>query len=201
FVTGRPAGTLFIAQEPLPTLTGRVTGIADGFYTNLPVANAVVEIYDVDPKTAERRNAKPVHRKVTGSDGLWGPFVARSDAYYEFVLTMTAHPVTHTYRSPSLRSSDVVHLRPEPFAKGDETAGAVVIMSRPRGYFGVGRDKFSLDGKVPPGVPDGVPSASTARLNFDAGPRSVLAVFNNEMVPARTWPVKDNHVVVAEFLG
>lgn len=201
FIVGKPAGTLFIAQEPLPTLSGRVTGIADGLYTNIPVADAEVEVYDVDPKTGERKNAKPVHRKVTGADGVWGPFVGRSDAYYEFVLAMPGQPSTHTYRPPFLRSSDVVHLRPEPFAKSDEVAGAVVVMTRPRGYFGVGRDKFSLDGKVPPGITDGVPAVSSARLAFDAGPRTVLAVFNNEIVPTRTWPLKDNHIVVAEFLG
>ena len=74
-------------------------------------------------------------------------------------------------------------------------------MSRPRGYFGVGRDKFSLDGKVPPGINDGVPGVSTGKLAFEPGPRTVLAVFNNETIPARTWPVKDNHLVIAEFLN
>ena len=93
---------------------------------------------------------------------MWGPYVGRSDMNYEFVLRMSAQPVTHTYRSPFLRSSDVVHLRPAQFAKADEERGAVVVMSRPRGYFGVGRDKFSLDGKVPPGINDGVPGASSA---------------------------------------
>ena len=71
----------------------------------------------------------------------------------------------------------------------------------PQGYHDVGRDKFTLDGKVPPGITDGVPAVSAGRLAFDAGPRTVLAVFNNETVPARTWPVKDNHIVVAEFLN
>ena len=142
-----------------------------------------------------------MHRKVTGEDGAWGPMVARPDAYYEFVLRMAAQPITHTYRSPFLRSSDVVHLRPAVFAKGDESAAAVVTMSRPRGYFGVGRDKFSLDGKVPPGINDGVPGVSTGKLAFEPGPRTVLAVFNNETIPARTWPVKENHLVVAEFLN
>lgn len=204
FIVGKPA-TTFIAQEPLPTLNGRVTGIAPadqgGTYTNLPVADAEVEIYEVDAKSGERKSTAPIHRKTTGADGQWGPFVGRAEAYYEFVLKMSGQPITHTYRPPFLRSSDVVHLRPQPFAKGDETAGAVVIMSRPRGYFGVGRDKFTLDGKVPPGINDGVPGASTGKLAFDAGPRTVLAVFNNETIPARTWPVKDNHVVVAEFLN
>ena len=83
----------------------------------------------------------------------------------------------------------------------DETAAAVITMSRPRGYFGVGRDKFSLDGKVPPGITDGVPGVSAGKLSFEPGPRTVLAVFNNETIPARTWPVKENHLVVAEFLN
>ena len=201
FITGKPPASMFIAQEPLPVLNGKVTGIADGSYTNLTVAGAEVEIYDVDAKTGERKSAVAMHRKTTGEDGLWGPFVGRSDAYYEFVLTMAAQPVTHTYRSPFLRSSDVVHLRPGVFAKGDEVAAAIVSMSRPRGYFGVGRDKFSLDGKVPPGINDGVPGVSVGKLSFDAAPRTVMAVFNNETIPTRTWPVKDNHVVIAEFLN
>jgi pimeloyl-ACP methyl ester carboxylesterase len=200
FIVGKTA-TTFIAQEPLPTLNGKVTGIAEGNYTNLPVADAEVEIYEVDAKSGERKSTAPAHRKTTGADGQWGPFVGRAETYYEFVLKMSGQPITHTYRPPFLRASDVVHLRPQPFAKGDETAGAVVIMSRPRGYFGVGRDKFTLDGKVPPGINDGVPGASTGKLAFDAGPRTVVAVFNNETIPTRTWPVKDNHIVVAEFLN
>lgn len=201
FITGKPPATLFIAQEPLPTLNGRVTGMAEGgLYTNLPVSGAEVEIYETDAKTGERRSTVPVHRKTTGADGQWGPFVARSDALYEFVLRMEGQPTTHTYRSPFLRSSDVVHLRPQPLAKGDE-AGAVVIMSRPRGYFGVGRDKFTLDGKVPPGINDGVPGVSVGRLAFDTSPRTVMAVFNNEAIPVRTWPAKDNHIVVAKFMN
>jgi triacylglycerol lipase len=201
FIAGKPPASMFIAQEPLPVLNGKVTGIAEGLYTNLPVADAEVEIYEVDAKTGERKSTNPAHRKVTGDDGVWGPFIGRSDAYYEFVLRMAAQPITHTYRSPFLRSSDLIHLRPGSFAKDDTQAAAVVGMSRPRGYFGVGRDKFSLDGKMPPGITDGVPAVSAARLAFDAGPRTVLAMFNNETIPARTWPVKDNHLVIAEFLN
>jgi len=201
FIADKPPASMFIAQEPLPVLNGKVTGIAEGSYTNLAVAGAEVEIYEVEGKTGERKSAVAMHRKTTGEDGLWGPFVGRSDACYEFVLTMAAQPITHTYRSPFLRSSDVVHLRPGAFAKGDEAAAAIVSMSRPRGYFGVGRDKFSLDGKVPPGINDGVPGVSVGKLSFDAAPRTVMAVFNNETIPTRTWPVKDNHVVIAEFLN
>jgi pimeloyl-ACP methyl ester carboxylesterase len=200
-IAGKPPASMFIAQEPLPVLNGKVTGIADGLYTNIAVAGAEVEIFEVDAKTGERRSAVAVHRKTTGADGVWGPYVARSDMNYEFVLKMSAQPVTHTYRSPFLRSSEVVHLRPAQFGKGDEGAGAVVAMHRPRGYFGVGRDKFSLDGKMPAGINEGVPGASIGKLTFDAQPRTVMAVLNNETIPTRTWPAKDNHFVVAEFLN
>lgn len=201
-IAGKPPTTLFIAQEPLPTLNGKVTGIAETTYTNIAVAGAEVEIFEVDARTGDRKSAVALHRKITGEDGIWGPFIGRSDAFYEFVLRIEGQPTTHTYRSPFLRSSDVVHLRPQPFAKADEGAGAVTIMSRPRGYFGVGRDKFTLDGKVPPGINDGVPGVSTGKLVLEASPvRTVMAVFNNETIPTRTWPAKDGHVVVAEFLN
>lgn len=200
FITGKPPTTLFIAQEQFPNLNGKVGGIAsDGVYTNLPVAGAEVEIYEVDPKSGERRGTQPNHRKTTGTDGTWGPFVSRADATYEFVLKMEGQPTTHTYRSPFLRSSDVVHLRPQPFAKGDEAARAIVMISRPRGYFGIGRDKFSLDNKQPPGINDGVPGVSTGKLPFDTTPRTVVGTLNNETIAARTWPLKEGHMVVVEF--
>ena len=123
FIAGRAPASMFIAQEPLPVLNGKVTGVAEGSYTNLAVAGAEVDIFEIDGKTGERKSAVAMHRKTTGEDGVWGPFVGRSNSYYEFVLTMAAQPVTHTYRSPFLRSSDVVHLRPGIFAKGDEVRG------------------------------------------------------------------------------
>lgn len=73
-------------------------------------------------------------------------------------------------------------------------------MSRPRGYFGIGRDTVSLAGKQPPGIADGVPSISAAKLAFPAQPaRTVAAVFNREHIAARTWPAADGQVSVAEF--
>ena len=54
---------------------------------------------------------------------------------------------------------------------------------------------------MPPGITDGVPAVSTGRMAFDAAPRTVVAVFNNETIATRTWPAKDNHIVVAEFLN
>ena len=202
FLFGRPANTLFIAPERQPVLNGRVTALADGIPTNLPVAGAAIEIYEIDGRTGERRTAVAAHRKVTGEDGTWGPFRASIETYYEIVLAVSGNPITHFYRSPFLRSSDAVNLRPAQFARGEAEAPAVVVMTRPRGYFGHGRDQFLLDNKVPAGINEGVPATSAARAAFEAEPRrTVICAFNNEIIPARTWPARENRIAVAEFMN
>lgn len=74
-------------------------------------------------------------------------------------------------------------------------------MTRPRGYFGVGRDTMSLDGiSPPPGLPAGVPGVAASKLKLkDAAVRSVAAVFNGERIVVHSWPLKENHLVFAEF--
>ena len=199
FITGRAPARIDVASEPAPILNGRVTGVTAGVYDNQPVAGATVEIYAVDPKTGARQG-EPAHRKVTGADGVWGPFRASPAATYEFVVAVPGQPITHIYRSPFPRGSDVVHLRPAILAKDDAGAAAVVVMTRPRGYFGHGRDVFTLDGAVPSGVNEGVPGVSVGRLRLaDAAPRSVTARFNEETIVTRTWPRADGHVSIAEF--
>jgi len=199
FITGRAPARVDIATEPVPVLSGRATGITAGVYDNQAVSGATVEIYAVDPKTGTRQG-EPAHRKITGADGLWGPFRASPTAAYELVVAIPGQPITHIYRSPFPRGSDVIHLRPAILAKDDAAAAAVVVMTRPRGYFGHGRDVFTLDGAVPGRINEGVPGASVARLRLpDATPRSVTARFNEETIVTRTWPRADGHVSVAEL--
>ena len=77
----------------------------------------------------------------------------------------------------------------------------MITMTRPRGYFGVGRDAMSLDGKSPPpGIPAGVPGLAASKLKLnEPAVRSVVAVFNNQRIVARSWPLVENRVVFAEF--
>ena len=199
FITGRAPARVDIVSEPAPVLNGRVTGITAGVYDNQPVPGATVEVYVVDPKTGARQG-EAVHRKITAADGVWGPFRASPTMAYEIVVTVPGQPLTHVYRSPFPRGSDVIHLRPAILAKDDAGAAAVVVMTRPRGYFGHGRDVFTLDGAVPGGINEGVPGASVGRLRLpDAAPRSVAARFNEETIVTRTWPRADGHISIAEF--
>lgn len=199
FITGRIPSRLEILPEEKSTLNGNVTGITGGAYDNAGVAGAKVEIFEVSPLTGERLGAA-AHGKTTGADGAWGPFEAKSDAHYEFVVAAPGQPITHIYRSPFPRGSEVVHLRPARMGKGEETAGSVVTITRPRGYFGHDRDLFTIDGKTPEGINKGVPGASTGKLVLPAGaPRAVPVRFNLESFAVQSWPASENRLVIAEF--
>jgi hypothetical protein len=117
------------------------------------------------------------------------------------VLTSPGSTITHFYRSPFPRSSDVVHLRAARPLGPDASAGAVVMMSRPRGYFGLPRDVVLLDGKEPTDVKTGVPTDSITTLRLSAAElgRPVAGLFNEERIVARAWPASDNRIAVAEL--
>lgn len=201
FIAGREPARIAITPERTVRLSGLVTGAADGVPTNRPVAGAVVEIHHVDRESGELKG-DAVYRATTGADGRWGPAEVDPAAPLEIVLTSPDAPTTHFYRSPFPRSSDVVHLRAaRPFAAADKDAGAVVIMSRPRGYFGLPRDIVLFDGQQPADVHPGVPTDATATLRLPASEvgRNVVAQFNEERIVARAWPASENRIAVAEL--
>jgi pimeloyl-ACP methyl ester carboxylesterase len=207
FITGRPPATSAIVPEAKVVLDGKVSGVGLGndpargsYATNLPLAGSTVEVFRTDPASGARQGAA-VHRKHIGADGRWGPFAADGAASYEFVVSAPGYATTHLYRSPFPRSSDIVNLRAQRIAEADKAARAIVVLSRPRGYFGVPRDHITLDGKSPPaGIPNGVAGVSTSKLLLDdATPRAVVGEFNGERIVARTWPAAENHLVTLEL--
>ena len=127
---------------------------------------------------------------------------ARDD---EFVVSAPGYAVTHIYRSPFPRSSRIVNLRAERIAAADSAAVSVITLNRPRGYFGVPRDRIALDGvSPPPGIPPGVAGVSSAKLKLDGGAgRAVAAEFESgpirERIAGRAWPAAQNHLVVLEL--
>jgi hypothetical protein len=198
-ITGREPATVDPMPVEHPVLDGVVSGTESGAPTNLPIAGAKVEVYAVSAETGERQGPA-AHSVTTGADGRWGPFTASSQAYYEFVIGAAGYPTTHVYRTPFPRGSAYVHLRLAPAEKRYEGLGTVVTLTRPRGYLGVGRDTFTLDGSVPPGVIPGVPGTASATRTYPAGPaKPVPMVLNGERLTVRTWPVAEGHVVLGEF--
>jgi pimeloyl-ACP methyl ester carboxylesterase len=205
FIAGRPPATLAVVAEPRVVLDGVVSGLGldnrqGNFATNLPLVGAKLEVYATDAATGAR-TGPALHRKTVGADGRWGPFVADASARHEFVVSAPGYATTHVYRSPFPRSSSVVSLRPERLADADRDARSLVTLTRPRGYFGVPRDRITLDGASPPaGIPSGVAGVSTARAKIaDATDRPVIGEFNDERIVGRIWPLADNHVVVLEL--
>jgi hypothetical protein len=83
----------------------------------------------------------------------------------------------------------------------DAGAGAVVLMSRPQGYFGLPRDIVLIDGKEPTDVKLGVPTDSVTILRLAAADigRPLVAMFNQERIVARAWPAAENRIAVAEL--
>jgi triacylglycerol lipase len=205
FLTGRLPEAMAIVPESKVVLDGKVSGYlvyaAQGVVpTNLPLAGAAVEIYATDPASGARRGAA-VHRKSIGADGMWGPFDADRQASYEFVVSAPGYATTHLYRSPFPRSSAIVQLRAEKLLEADKGSAAVVVLNRPRGYFGVPRDEISLDGlSPPPGIPPGVAGVSSAKLKLgDSAGRAVVGSFNGERIVGRAWPAADDHVTYIEL--
>jgi hypothetical protein len=201
FIAGREPDRIAIRPEAEVRLSGLVTDTPGGVQTNRPVTGASVEVYRVSPDSGERTGGA-IHTSQTSADGRWGPAAVDPSWYLEIVLTSAGSTTTHFYRSPFPRSSDIVHLRAaRPLGPADAGAGSVLLMSRPRGYFGLPRDVVLFDGKEPSDVKPGVPTDSISTLRFsaaDAG-RSVTALFNQERIVARAWPASENRIAVAEL--
>jgi Lipase C-terminal domain/Palmitoyl protein thioesterase len=200
-IAGREPERIAILPEAQVRLSGIVTGTPGGIQTNRPVEGASVEVYRVSADSGERAGG-PIHSSQTGADGRWGPAQADPSWYLEIVLTSAGSPTTHFYRSPFPRSSDIVHLRAaRALGAADAGAGAVVIMSRPRGYFGLPRDVVLFDGREPADVTPGVPTDSISTLRLPAAEvgRAVRALFNEERIVARAWAASDNRIAVAEL--
>jgi len=201
FIAGHEPSRIEIAPETAVRLSGVVTGTPGGVPTNRPVPGATVDIYRVSAETGERTGG-PLHSSQTGADGRWGPAQVDPSWPLEFVLTSPDAVTTHIYRSPFPRSSEIVHLRAaRPLSPADSGAGAIVLMSRPRGYFGLPRDIVLFDGKEPADVKSGVPTDAVTALRLAAADvgRPVAAIFNGERIVMRAWPASENRIAVAEL--
>jgi pimeloyl-ACP methyl ester carboxylesterase len=196
FITERAPGSTAITPEASVVLDGSITGYSAGAPTNLPLAGAQLAVYAVDANTGQRSGASLLDKTV-GVDGRWGPLDTGPGTALEFVIQAPGMATTHLYRSPFPRSSAIVHLRPErPLAAADRTAAAVLLLTRPRGYFGLPRDVVQIDGAPAPGIPPGVAGVALSKLKLDGGAgRAVVAEYRSgaigERITGLAWPARD----------
>ncbi len=207
FITGRAPATTGFTPDTRVVLDGQVSGTGlnndpstGAFANNLPLAGATVEVYATQAMTGERLGVAR-WRKTVGADGRWGPFEADGAANYEFVISAPGYSTLHIYRQPFPRSSSIVNLRAERLPEADKSAGAVLSFFRPRGYFGLPRDRIMLDGQDPaPGIPPGVAGIAVSKIKLPAGPqRPVVASFNGLQLVGRNWPAAENHLTLIEL--
>ena len=208
-IVGKPPATLATNLEEPVQLSGKVTGFTAGAQTNLPLVGARLQVYAVD-RTSGKRTPSALLDKVIAQDGHWGPISTKYDQALEFVISAAGYPTTHIYRAPFHRSSNIVHLRPAPQstladitkARVPATGLAVpeswVTITRPRGYLGQGRDTFGVDSRRRVINDFGVPAESTQRFDVAVN-ATAQAIFNTERIAVQSWPLADNHVVLAEF--
>jgi hypothetical protein len=137
---------------------------------------------------------------VTSHTGRWGPFRASSGARYEFeVASPDSTVILHVFRMPFPRSSRLVNFRfPAPPATRADSVS--VLIARPRGYLGFGRDTVEFEGARAAGIPPGVPTVDRAIRWFGArDPLSVRTRVNGETIVVRTQPGDKRRLVSAEF--
>jgi pimeloyl-ACP methyl ester carboxylesterase len=203
FVTGRAPATTGYRPEAQVVLDGVVTGFTAAGPTNLPAADARVAVYRTSPTDGSRLGA-PLVDKTVGADGRWGPVTVDANTPLAFEVRVPGFAITHIYRAPFARSSNIVHLRPERLADADKAAAAVVTLTRPRGYFGVPRDTVLLNGQPAPGIPPGVAGLASAKLVVKEGSgQPVVGEYRsgaiNERIVGRSWGAGDNQVSVLEL--
>ena len=215
FLTGKAPQWMDIWPEFLIELDGMATGMGvksedkatGSFSNNLPIPKSRVEVYAVHNESALRYTSEPVYSKVIGPDGRWGPFKASPNTHYEFVVRAPGYATTHIYRSPFLRSSNVVNLRADRILDADLPAFSIINLVRPRGYLDPTAHAIKFDGQSPPpGVPVArVGGIASSKIKLDKLiNRPIAAEFHMgptdlERVVGRTWPAKESHVVWLEF--
>lgn len=199
FLTGGAPRTVDVVGERRVALSGKISGWLGDLPTNIGLPGVRLEVYAVDAITGERRGAALL-KQTTGNAGAWGPVTVSPDDNLEFAFAVPGVSTTHVYRSPFPRASDIVNLRPQRLAASEAGKGSIVHLSRPRGYFGAGRDHVLLGGRIPPGIPQGVPAVSDVAMAYPLPPaQSVVGQCNGETISARTWPAADGHVSVIEL--
>ncbi|MDD2924110.1 twin-arginine translocation pathway signal [Rhodoferax sp.] len=214
FITGQEPRSQTIWPQVALVLDGQVTGMgvqsgdraseATHYFNNLPVPKARVEVFAVQADTGLRLGPA-VYEKAVGADGRWGPFRAQQGQAYEFVVRAPGYAVTHIYRSPFPRGSQLVHLKADRIADADLRAFSIIQLERPRGYLDPTVSHVSFDGQSPPpGVAQtGGGRVTSSKITLGKAPsRAIAAEIHTdavERVTGRTWSAKDNHVVRLEL--
>jgi hypothetical protein len=186
FLTDSEPVSLVVKPEAQPVISGMVTGFAGGGATDLPEAGVRLRVFALQGATGEREGMA-VLDLTTDAGGRWGPVGVEARRGYEFELEKDGSTIRY-FRSPFLRSSDIVNLRFPPV-----TASSTVAV-RPQGYWSKDRDPLLFNGAAVAAVPAGIPTNDTIPLRVEAGG---LLELRGEKIAFR--PAGGNALHIAKF--
>jgi len=142
FFTGEAPRTARIRPSRLPVFP--VSGRALLFPQNVGVAGSIVAVFEVDPRTGQRKRrsfsrvAVPEALFSIDETGDFGPFRARRGAFYEFVILREDARPHSFYFEPFLRSDALVRLNTSEPGQG---VGAFVEQSEAAVALAISRQK------------------------------------------------------------
>lgn len=147
----QPKTTVVTPQEPI-AVGGRV--LFSG--SNVPVAGATVDVFEVVAQTGRRVGEKPYATFTVAADGAWGPFRAKAGQHYEFCVNTPDGGKLHYYREPFVRTDLLVYLvlRDPKSSSGQrmatalsiDDASSVLVVSPLDGAVVAGRDSLKING-------------------------------------------------------
>lgn len=196
-----PANADIIAEADID-LSGRVVSFGE----NIPVADALVNIFEVDPSTGFRVNSSPDFVATADADGNFGPVAALSCVSYEFeVIGNAGDRILHYYREPFIRSDQLVYLRTIPSSglaslllgslPSDDNQTVLAFYSGSQAVIS-GRDSLTVD------------DTFLATPDFTAAANSIIAMFfyddNNNQVSdvtqiGGTWAFLNTFLKAIDF--
>jgi pimeloyl-ACP methyl ester carboxylesterase len=108
FFTGRRARTTDVTRDRDGRV--RLAGEANLFPSNIGEEGAILEIWEVNGRTGDRRGHRPKATFEIGADGAWGPFRASTRKTYEFAVVHEAGSTHHFYFQPFRHDDHLIRL-------------------------------------------------------------------------------------------
>ena len=150
FFRGSPPATTDVVAEPAGlTISGQV----NFFPSNVGIAGARLEIWEVDGGTGLRTGGEPLAVRVIGATGDWGPIDdVEAARYYELAVLREGEADVRFFYEPFLRSDRLIRLNIAtglaPFIDANPNHVALTVVRQREfcGDLGAGSDVLEIDG-------------------------------------------------------
>ena len=112
FFTGEAPDTTLVLPEPPGQV--KISGRAVEFPLNIGTPGAVLQIWEINADTGQRKSQRPKHEIELADDGSFGPVKLHGKKHYEFVVLRDGFGSHHFYFEKFFRSSHFVRMNLAP---------------------------------------------------------------------------------------